>query len=204
MRLKVLLACVVLLLAALPGRAGAGFDLGISVGDGGVKGFYLAVGDYFDVPQTGIAVIKKKGLADDEVPVALFLSARAGVAPSTIVALRLGGMSWLDVTIKYGFTPEVFYMPVKAGPPYGKAYGHYMGRPRGQWRNLRLSDAEVVNLVNLRFISGHYGVSASEVIKMRENGHGFVRINGSVKSAKGGKQGAGRGPGKAPKKGKRK
>lgn len=192
------------MVAALPASAGAGFDLGISVGDDGLKGFYLAVGDYFEVPQTRIAVIKKKGLADDEVPVALFLSARAGVAASTIVALRLGGMSWLDITFKYGFTPEVFYMPVKVGQPYGKAYGHYMGKPKGQWKKLRLSDAEVVNLVNLRFMSDHYGVSASEVIKMRESGRSFVNINGSIKSAKGGKHGAGGGSGKASKKGRKK
>jgi hypothetical protein len=184
---------------SLPGGAGAGIDLGVSIGDGGVKGFYLAMGDFYRVPARNVGVIAGRGIPDDELPVVFFLAARVGVAPGVIVDLRLGGTTWMHICLKYGFGADIFYMPVKAGPPYGKAYGHYMGKPKSAWKKLKLRDADIVNLVNLKFISGHYGYSAGEVIKMREQGKSFVAIHDNVKKARGGGKGSGKGGGKGGK-----
>jgi len=131
--------------------------------------------------------VKKRGMPDDDLPVVYFLARRAGVQPAVIIDLRLDGKSWMDISLHYGLTADVFYIDVKEdpGPPYGKAYGYFKNKPRKEWKNIRLSDSDIVNFVNLGFISSYYGYSPNEVIKMRSNGESFVKINGKVKQAKG-------------------
>jgi hypothetical protein len=75
----------------------------------------------------------------------------------------------------------VYYVPVavRSGPPYGRAYGHYK-KPRKEWNTIVLTDADVVNLVELRFISEHYHVAPERVIDLRERDVDFVTIHGDV------------------------
>jgi hypothetical protein len=77
---------------------------------------------------------------------------------------------------------------VRVGPPYGKAYGHYRNKPRKKWNTIVLRDDDVVNLVNLKFVSEHYRRPPDEVIRLRSRGKHFVVINHDVrKSTKGGR-----------------
>ena len=81
----------------------------------------------------------------------------------------------------------------KVEPPYGKAYGHYKKyHPNKEWKKIVLSDNEVVDLVNLRFISEYHKLDPDKVIKMRGQGMNFVNINVEIEKGKGkskGKQG---------------
>ena len=174
------------LCSAIP-QARAGVEFGISVGEEGLRSFNLSVGDYYRVPQREVVVIRERGIPYEEMPVVLFLAGRAHVAPGVIVDLRLRGMSWMDITFQYGLSPEIYYVPLRVapGPPYGRAYGHYKKWPRNEWKKVRLGDDDVVNLVNLKFASEHYGRSPEEVIKMRSGGRNFVEINEEIKSGKG-------------------
>ncbi len=104
-------------------------------------------------------------------------------------------MSWLDITFHYGLTPEIYYVPVmveKVGPPYGKAYGYYKKYgPTKQWKKVKLSDHEVIDLVNLRFMSEHYRFAPEAVMEMRGRGESFIKINeesGRAKSQPKGQQ----------------
>jgi hypothetical protein len=200
-RLIIGLAFILTAVFAAPVPARAGVEAGVSLGSEGVEGFYLSVGEYFHVPKSKVMAVKKRRIPDEELPVVFFLAARAGVAHSKIVDLRRGGMSWLDITLRFGLTPEVFYVPVKAGPPYGKAYGYYMKKPRKEWKKLVFKDREVIDLVNLSFITEHHGYSAGEVIRLRRGGSSFIVIHGKAKKAKKGK-GKGKGKDKAKGKGK--
>ncbi len=88
-------------------------NLGISVADGRLQSFYLAIGDYYRVPEVEVVAVKQRyRLPDEELPVIYFLAARAQVAPSVILGFRTRGMSWLDITFHYGLTPEIYYVPV--------------------------------------------------------------------------------------------
>ena len=176
-----------LLLWPAANQCRADVDIGLSIGDGGIKGFYLAIGEHYKVPQKQIVVVREKKIPDEELAVVFFLAQRAEVAPGVVIKLRLGGKSWMVISAHFGLTAEIFYVPVKRapGPPYGKAYGHFKNKKKSQWRTIRLTDAEVVNFVNLRFISEHYGYSPDDVIKMREKGNSFVAINAVVKKNKG-------------------
>jgi hypothetical protein len=164
----------------------AGIDIGLKIDDDGLKSFHVAIGEHYNVPEKEVIVIKKKHFTDEELPVIFFLARHAKVRPDVIVQLRLGGKSWLSITRHFGLGLDLFYVPVTkvSGPPYGKAYGHFKNKPRKKWREIRLTDSDVVNLVNLKFVSVHYGWSPDEVMEMRSNGRTFVEINHTVKQKK--------------------
>ena len=159
------------LIATLP--AAAQFSVSASIGN-----FHVAVSNYYRVPEREVIVIRERRIPDDELPVVLFIAQRARVAPAVIVDLRLGGRSWMDIAVRYGLGPDVFYVPVAvvSGPPYGKAYGHYK-KPKQHWKTIVLADDDVVNLVNLRFLSDHYHVAPERVIELRGRHTDFVAIN---------------------------
>lgn len=187
--MRIVIIFLVLIMATLGNaipRAEAGVDLGISIGEEGLRGFSLSVGDYYRVPQREVVIIRERGIPYEEMPVVLFLAGRAHVAPGIIVDLRLGGMSWMDITLRYGLSPEIYYVPVSVspGPPYGKAYGYYKNKPRKEWKKIVFEDSDIINLVNLKFTSEHYRYSPDEVIKMREEGKNFVVINDEIKKGK--------------------
>jgi hypothetical protein len=169
-------------------------NAGISIGEEGLRGFYLGVGEYFRVPEREVIVIRERHIVRErhirveEIPVVFLIAQRARVAPATVIDLRLHGRSWLDITIHYGLSPEIYYVylpaTVKVGPPYGKAYGHYKNKPRKEWRTIVLDDDDVINLVNLKFVSQHYGYPAAEVAKLRSKGKDFVVIHHEVREEK--------------------
>lgn len=184
-----------ILLVLTAGTAALGqVDLGISISDGKLRNFYLAVGDYYGVPAPQVVAVRNRyRLPDEELPVLFFLAARARVAPSVIMDLRLGGRSWLDISFQFGIDPNIFYVPVqvtRVGPPYGKAYGYYKKyQARRDWRKIALTDREVADLVNLRFMSDYHRISPESVMQRRARGEVFVSINddfGKAKAKKGG------------------
>ena len=188
LKMTVLLTVAVCLLTG--GQSKAGLDFGISIDDDGVKGFYLAIGDHYKVAEKEVVIIKKRQVPDEELPVVFFIARRAGVNPDVIVKLRLGGQSWMQIAWHFGLDADAFYVPIEGnpGPPYGKAYGHFKNKKKSEWRKIRLADVEIVNFVNLRFASEHYGYSPNEVIKLRSGGKKFVDIHKHIKAKKAGKQ----------------
>jgi len=186
--MKRVLVLTFLLLVSMSAVSAASVDVGMSFGNGG-SSFFLSIGDYFHVPQKEVIVVKERKIPDEEIPVVFFLAQRVNVAPAAIIDLRLKGQSWLDITLHFGQGPEIFYVPVKEsvvfGPPYGKAYGHYKKKSKKEWKKIRLQDDDVVNLVNLRFISEHYKYEPETVIKMREGGRKFSAISGEIEKEKG-------------------
>ena len=173
-------------LAVFPASSNARSEAGMKITDEGVMGFYLAIGDYFHVPEREVIIIRERRVRDEEIPVVFFLAQRASVSHNTIIKMRLSGMTWLEISLHYGLGPEIFYVPVRVikGPPYGRAYGYYRNKPRSAWKAIMLNDAEIIDLVNLRFISEHYGYPAEEVIRLRSGGDNFIVINNKVKKIK--------------------
>ena len=186
MRLALLISLLMFLGGSID-NVRADVNIGITADESGIKEFYLAIGDHYKAPEKEVVLVRKRGIPDDDLPVVFFLSKRAGVSPGVIIDLHLGGRSWMDITFHYGLTAEIYYVEVKEvkGPPYGKAYGHFKKKPKKGWKTIKLVDADIVNFVNLRFLSEHYGYSPDEIISMRSKGDSFVNINAKVKKAKG-------------------
>lgn len=196
MKLFIFLTALSLIPVTVPAQE-TKVDLGISVADGEVRSFYLAVSSHYRIPREEVVAIKERyRFQNEELPVVYYLAARARVKPSAIIALRMSQMSWLDISFRCGLTPEIFFVPLtveKVGPPYGKAYGYYKKyRPYKEWKKIYLSDTEVVDLVNLRFISEYHKLDPDKVIGMRSKGMNFVNINVEIEKDRGksrGKQG---------------
>jgi hypothetical protein len=182
----ILLTVLISLIGISPNSEATNVDVGVSVSDKGLRGFYLSVGDYYRVPYREVVVIRERGIIYEEVPVVLFIAGRARVAPEVIVDLRLRGRTWMDIILHFGLSPEIFYVPVRAvpGPPYGKAYGYYKNKPKKEWKSIVLDDDDIVNLVNLRFISKHYGHNPDNIIQMRGKGKSFIDINHEIREVK--------------------
>jgi len=51
-------------------------------------------------------------------------------------------------------------------------------------RDTGISDDDIVNLVNLKFISSHYDYSAFDIMAMRDNGFSYAEISTKVSAAK--------------------
>ncbi len=187
-RVFVALTFVLVVLSFYPSPSNAGWEGGITVSDRGVEGFYFAISDYFKVPEREVRGLKKSRVPDDEIPVVFFLSQRAGVSFSDVLAMRLDSMGWFAITLRLGLSPDIFYVPVGQvqGPPYGRAYGHHKNKSKKKRKPLNLTDTEVVDLVNLVFISEYYSHSPEQVIDMRSRGMNFIAISDAV-GKKGGK-----------------
>jgi hypothetical protein len=154
------------------------FSVSAHIGD-----FHVAVANYYQVPEREVIVIRERRIPDDEIPVALFIARHAGVPWTRVVDMRLRGDSWWDISVRLGVSPEVYYVPVAvvSGPPYGRALGHYKKKHRKEWRTIVLTDADVVNLVELRFLSEHYHVAPERIIELRGKDRDFVAINYEVR-----------------------
>jgi hypothetical protein len=180
---------MILVVSALaePGSA-QNVSTGVSIADGQLRSFYLAIGEYYRVPEPRVVKVKRHyHVRDEDLPVVFFLASHARVEPEVIIDLRFRQrMSWLNITFHFGLTPEIYYVPVKrVGPPYGKAYGHYK-KHENDYKRVVLVDADVVNLVNLRFISDYHHVAPEMVMDMRSQGRRFVIINDEVREGRGG------------------
>lgn len=181
-----------LTIVALTPTTQAGVDAALSIEDGRISSFYLAIGDHYRVPEDQLIVVKKRQIPDEELAVVFYLSTRAAVPAATIIDLRLGGMTWMEITMHFHLTAEIYYVAIEhaSGPPYGKAHGYFRNRNRDEWKTIRLADVDIVNFVNLRFISDHYGLSPDDVVRMREQGQSFIAIHDKVKQNKGKKDAA--------------
>ncbi|MGB9835599.1 MAG: hypothetical protein ACPLRX_02530 [Candidatus Saccharicenans sp.] len=200
------LTCMSFIIIPAPVR-GQNVSLGLSITDGKVRDFYLSISNYFNVPAPTIVEFRERyRLADDELPVVFFLARRAGVEPRVIIDLRLKGLSWWDITLHFGLNPEIFFVPVtvvKVGPPYGRALGFYRQyRERKTWGQIVLSDAEIVDLVNLKFISEYHKVPSDRIIELRGKGVGILDIHETIMKEKGKAKQPNKGSGHAPSKSK--
>ena len=186
MRFKSIAGFFLLVLLFTGAGSNAGVNLGASIDDDGLKSFYLAIGDHYKVQEKEVVVVQKRQVRDEEMPVVFYLARQAKVSPEVIVELRLEGRTWMEITTNFGLYADIYHINVttQAGPPYGKAYGYCKNKPKSEWRKLSFSDSEIVNFVNLRFVSEHYGISPDEVVKLREQGQNYVLINENMKKEK--------------------
>lgn len=175
-------ALVALITLAVPRSGMSDVSVGLTANESGLSSFYLAVGDFYEVPQERLVVVKQQNIPDDELAVVFFLAERARVSPDVIIKLRLGGKSWMEISLQYGIMADAYYLPMAntPGPPYGKAYGHFKNRDKSKWNEIRLADTDIINLVNLKFVSEHYRCTPDEVIQARGAGKSFSSIGTDI------------------------
>jgi hypothetical protein len=145
-------------------QAGAVFS-----GDG-LRSFYFAVGNYYQVPEREVVVVQQvvqqQALPPEEVPVVFYVAERARIAPAVVVDLRRRGLSWADIAFHFRLDPDIYYF--HGGPPYGKAYGY--------WKKHPPRDVEVIDAVNVHFLSEYHRVAPDVVWAERSRGRSYAVV----------------------------
>ena len=137
-------------------------------GDEARQAYFAAVADFFRVPASEISILGDWPLPADEIPVVLFVAGRAGVSEEALAALRRSGLSWHDLAGRYQVGPGAFHIPLPDDAAAGRlegAYARYREVPPTQWSEIRLSDADIVALVNVRVLSGALQLSVEEILR---------------------------------------
>lgn len=143
------------------------------------EAYHRAVGDFFDVSDGEVTILREWQLPDEEIPVVLFVARRAGVSPEALVALRRGGRSWAELAGRYRVDASHFHVPLAEGAPAGvlsDAYQRFRSTPTGAWSSITLSDAEIVALVNLRLVARTLRMPAAEVLAAHSLASSFVDL----------------------------
>jgi hypothetical protein len=146
--------------------APAQVQAGAVVSGEGLRSFYFAIGNYYQVPEREVVVVRERAISPDEVPVVFFVARQARVEPAVIVDLRRRGLSWSDVAFHFRLDPDIYYF--RGGPPYGKAYGY--------WKKHPPRDAEVIDAVNVHFLSDYHRVSPDSVLAGRSHGSSYAFV----------------------------
>jgi hypothetical protein len=134
---------------------------------------------YYQAPPDQVWGFVQQGIPYQELPVVFYVASRAQCDPALVVNLRLQGMSWGDICMHFGLGPGIFYWRSLWGMDLGGPYeGIYLGFRRyphrlWRWNVLALSDAEIIDCVNMRFSTAYWGCTPFEVAQWRGFGHPY-------------------------------
>lgn len=169
-------AAAALLFVLAPGALGA------QGGKSDEAVFLRAVGEHFGTPPGEVMVLARWDLSTAEIPVVLRLATRAGVPPDVVVAQRRRGATWLEIARTYSVHAGDFHVPINGSAGFlAGVYARFEARVASEWRDVSLSDEELVGLVNVRFLSRSLGVPASSVVGELGGGDvvaAYIRLSG--------------------------
>ena len=183
-----------------PAEAGLDIDFGAQVKLDDQTDLYVAISSrYFDHDRQSVATLRSRYSNPDDLAVALFISRQSGNSPEAVHRLRRQGLSWWDISVRFGLPAEIWFVPVSRdpGPPYGKAYGHWKKHRKNHRAAVVLHDADVRNLVAVRVLHEYYGVPVEVAMDWRADGRRlpellseeYVRRHGKADRARSGKSG---------------
>ena len=139
--------------------------------------FLRAVAEHYGTPQREVAVLAQWQLDMAEIPVVLFVADRAGVSPDLVISQRRRGEGWMAIAGGYSVHAGDFHIPIDGDPgSLAGAYERFAGRPAAEWHEVTLSDAEVVTLVNVRFLSRQLRLRPDEVVAELDAGEGVAAV----------------------------
>ena len=145
--------------------------------------FRNAVSRYFQAPEQQVVLAGHGKIKDEELPVLFLIVQKAQVSQEKVTRLRGKGASWLTTARHFGVTPDVFYVPLKNPvDPFKKPLGYFKSRKKNQWRKIVLKDKEIVNLVNLKFLSEFYKSPPETIAGWHGQGKSFVEINAELQA----------------------
>ncbi len=163
-------------------------QINTGIGNNGIPdSFHTALKDYFKVSEQQIYSCQQSGIQDEELPVVFFIAQRANVDPDAVVVVHSSGLNWMQVAAHFHLNPWIFFIPIQGdlkNTPYARGYSYYQSRKQ----RVDLTDNEIINFVNLKFISEHYDRAPQEIVQMRTAGKSFWDINDSYARNKDGAQ----------------
>lgn len=166
-----------LILTAVPGFSGDDFE----------KDYYEAMAAYFATPADTIAMLMKMDIEKEDLPVVLHIAQASKTGPSVIAQSREQGETWMAIIKEHSLSPAIFYFLVMAkieSKTFAPIFAKFKALPQNHWNNLVLTDGEIRDLVNLKFIYSYHDFSVFDVMKLRDSGKSYPATNNRVKIQK--------------------
>ena len=148
--------------------------------DASRRAYFASVAEFFEISSSEISILGDWRLPADEIPVVLFIAGRAGVSAEALAALRRSGASWAELAERYRVGPGTLHMPLPDTAPAGRlegAYVQYRELPATRWSEVRLSDGDIVALVNVRVLSETLQLSIEEILRRAGSTGSFVELH---------------------------
>lgn len=147
-----------------------------AVGDGL---YFSAVADFFQLPASEVDILRGWRLQVEDIPVVLFVAGRTGVSPEALAQLRRAGRQWPDLATQYGLDASHFHVPV---PDVSRAfalraaYEQFDRLEPTRWREVRLSDRDIVILVNVRMAAETLHLPPDRILEGHQGTPSFVAL----------------------------
>lgn len=138
-----------------------------------------ALANHFAVGLHEVEALSRSGSSPDELPVVLFLARRSGATADAVLALRRSGTAWSDIGKRFGLTAAAFHLPLEhpfSDGALGAAYRRFDRTPVTEWDAIRLSDREILALVNVRVISSTLRVPPQDVLAEGRAGESYSEL----------------------------
>ncbi len=151
------------------------------------KEYYEAMSNHYATPADTMAALLKMNIEKEDMPVVLHVAQTCKTTPSRIAALRERGESWMEIIEGRLASPSVFYFKLMAkieSKTFAPIFAKFKALPQNRWNELVLTDGEIRDMVNLKFIYSYHDFSVFSVMKMRDAGKDFASINNRVKLQK--------------------
>jgi len=143
------------------------------------RAYFSAVASYFKLPPSEVQILADWQIDPDQIPAVLFVARHAGVSPEALVALLRSGQGWTELAVRYEITAATLHVPVREGAPTGSladVYGRYRATPVSEWRAIRLTETEIIGLVNVRVIAQTLRLPAEEVVRHTGSVPNYVEL----------------------------
>ncbi len=141
--------------------------------------YFRAVAEFFEIPASEVAILGEWRLPPQEIPVVLYVAGRTGVSPEALAQLRRSGRPWSDLIGRYGLDASHFHVPLSEGADahgLAAAYRQYRAVPASRWREVTLTDADIMVLVNVRMVAQTLRMPPEQVLAEQARTPSFVDL----------------------------
>jgi hypothetical protein len=156
----------------------------VAIAEDNYQAEYLnAVADYYEVSLDAVQVAHDAGVLADELPVLFFIAEQSNANTVGLTASRNSGQSWSKIAAAHNVNSGDFYVHSTdriGSPAYRDIYFKFADLKRSEFSQVKLSDTEIINLANLRFLYKHYHYSQRIIMNWAGEGKGFAQINQMV------------------------
>ncbi len=121
------------------------------------------------------------GLSHDDVVVTFWVAQRAKMSPVRVATIRSQGDTWRDIAHVRSLGPRDFYVMISGNIPSPR-YSAIMDKfgfsapPSNDWNEVPLTDEDINDLINAKFVASAYDYSIFEAMTLRDEGMEFAQI----------------------------
>lgn len=149
-----------------------------------LESFYRAVSKFYRVSRDEIRKVAASVSSAEELAAVFHMARHAALEPGEILRLREAGIGWATLAGHLHLSRESFYVPLGSpGVTAATAYRNVREKARQAWHSAGLTDPDIVNLINLKFLCEYYGCHAEHLIALRASGWTFAAMHALLRGA---------------------